>query len=152
MRNQFFTFLAAILVLTAITISPAFAGSREVDCARCNVFHTAPDVGIKPASVPLVCLDFRQIVPEGMRTQRVVLFIYDKDGQYVRPPYPREKAAEDAFCVGRHWVEDARGGEILLCNKDGTATLDADFIADVLRRGGMPKGALMCLVPGGVCN
>lgn len=161
MRSLFF-------ITTAMALSLVALPAQASECWKCEAAHAAVARGTVAYSDALTCIYLEQ-----EDTRATPLFIYDGAGKLLnadptnpnmpRKPHDQVKAKSDSYCVGRHFVEDAKatGGWIILCNWDRvdgkgwtSNRIEGAVLDDYLKAGEAPQtlATTVCLMDGPACD
>lgn len=132
--------IMSAILMPLLSAIPAYAAGDQVQCGRCQpISSQAP----KPTTVKLVCFPFIQPKPA-----QVKIFFYDGQGNTLLHhgntlyQHAKQAGTSDSFCVGAQRLVGVT--QVVICN-DHTALLNEEQVAEARTRGGLPRGATMCL-------
>jgi hypothetical protein len=124
-----------ILVTSLSALLIGFGSVAHACDELCQIEKQTREHGLTPSNVDKICITLKQRKP-GV----VVIRFYDGNGVELdknNQAHSNVKGMVDQFCVGRHYLEEARAGHVELCNDVDTVTLRPREI-EILLTSGMP--------------
>lgn len=138
-------FAKFFILLSMVVIAPTCVFAADIPVVRakvcdylCQQYKSAHHTALKPATVPLACINFVQ-----SKQDNVVLTFYRPNGSVLRE-LAKTAPAHGQFCFNRQMLFEA--GALMLCDGVNTSVIRTEQVAILRQQGGMTPTQYACLL------